>query len=121
MFDKAEQEYNELKRKKDVVENDKRKIGEVSGRGWILWWCRGVCVLGGGVLGWQVGEGGAGGRPGTHRTFTRGPFLWQAPAPAWLRCRARLPPHWLCARALCLADLLAGSHTTYWALQAPHR
>lgn len=29
MFEKAEQEYNELKRKKDVVENDKRKIQEV--------------------------------------------------------------------------------------------
>lgn len=29
MFDKAEQEYSELKRKKDVVENDKRKIEEV--------------------------------------------------------------------------------------------
>lgn len=29
MFEKAEQEYNELKRKKDVVENDKRKIEEV--------------------------------------------------------------------------------------------
>lgn len=29
MFEKAEQEYNELKRKKDVVENDKRKIEQV--------------------------------------------------------------------------------------------
>jgi structural maintenance of chromosome 2 len=29
MFEKAEQEYNELKRKKDVVETDKRKIEEV--------------------------------------------------------------------------------------------
>ena len=29
MFEKAEQEYNELKRKKDVVENDKMKIEEV--------------------------------------------------------------------------------------------
>lgn len=29
MFEKAEQEYNELKRKKDVVENDKQKIEEV--------------------------------------------------------------------------------------------
>jgi structural maintenance of chromosome 2 len=29
MFEKAEQEYDELKRKKDVVENDKRKIEEV--------------------------------------------------------------------------------------------
>lgn len=26
MFEKAEQEYNELKRKKDVVENDKGRI-----------------------------------------------------------------------------------------------
>jgi structural maintenance of chromosome 2 len=30
MFEKAEQEYTELKRKKDVVEGDKRKIEEVS-------------------------------------------------------------------------------------------
>lgn len=29
MFDKAEQEYNELKRKKDVVENDKSRIEQV--------------------------------------------------------------------------------------------
>jgi chromosome segregation ATPase len=29
MFEKAEQEYNELKRKKDVVEKDKQKIQEV--------------------------------------------------------------------------------------------
>ena len=29
MFEKAEQEYNELKRKKDVVEGDKRRIQEV--------------------------------------------------------------------------------------------
>ncbi len=29
MFDKAEQEYFELKHKKDVVENDKKKIEEV--------------------------------------------------------------------------------------------
>ena len=29
MFEKAEQEYNELKRKKDVVENDKQKIEQV--------------------------------------------------------------------------------------------
>lgn len=29
MFEKAEQEYNELKRKKDVVENDKVKIEQV--------------------------------------------------------------------------------------------
>ena len=31
MFEKAEQEYNELKRKKDVVEGDKARIQEVRG------------------------------------------------------------------------------------------
>lgn len=33
MFEKAEQEYGELKRKKDVVEGDKSRIEQVGGRG----------------------------------------------------------------------------------------
>ena len=33
MFEKAEQEYNELKRKKDVVEGDKSRIQQVRGLG----------------------------------------------------------------------------------------
>ncbi len=40
MFEKAEQEYNELKRKKDVVEADKSRIqqvGSFSGRGGVAW------------------------------------------------------------------------------------
>lgn len=33
MFEKAEQEYSELKRKKDVVEGDKSRIEQVGGEG----------------------------------------------------------------------------------------
>lgn len=48
MFEKAEQEYGELKRKKDVVEGDKARIeqvrqlrvGEAFGVGYWDWYCR---------------------------------------------------------------------------------